>query len=484
MQTEISVNNYLLILPEALLAILAMVLLVAGVFMGNKGTRTICRGAVFSLVIASMALFGIDWSREQLFGGMFVMDGFAGFMKVLILLGLIVTLSMSIRYLHQEQINRFEYPVLALLAGIGMMLMVSANDLLSMYVSLELQAVCLYVLASFHRDMARSAEAGIKYYVLGAISSAMLLFGASIIYGFTGSTNFGEISSQISDLAENDIAILAGLVFILAGLAFKISAVPFHMWTPDVYEGSPTCSTTFFAVVPKLAALALIIRLLFGPFGYIAPQWGQIIYFMSVASMALGAFAALRQENIKRLMAYSAIGHIGYALIGVTVGTEAALGATLFYMMIYMVMAAGAFAVILVMRRDNFAIEDIADLSGLVKVRPYTAYAMVIIMFSLSGIPPLAGFFGKLLIFQEAIRGEYYILAVAGVLTTVVAAFYYLRVIKVILFDEVVDELDEARSFSCRAVMLISSVFVLAFAFVPEPFIRIASNAAGSLLAG
>ncbi len=476
-------QNYFAILPEVFLTLSALVLLVVGVFLGNKGTRTISQSALYCLVITGVLLLGINWDRTTLFNGMFLMDGFAGVMKLLVVGGLATALAMSIRYLYQEQINRFEYPVLVMFAGLGMMLMISANNLLAVYVGLELQSLCLYVLATFHRDMLRSAEAGLKYFVLGAVSSGLFLFGASLIYGLTGNTGFSVIASYLGDAESIGIGVLAGLLFIISGMAFKISAVPFHMWTPDVYNGAPTSATALFAIAPKVAAIALLIRLLTGPFEITFEYWSQIIWFLSAASMILGAFAALKQENIKRLMGYSAIGHIGYVLIGVAIGTQESIAASLLYLLVYMFMTAGTFAVILVMRRDNFALEDITDLSGVSKVRPYTAYTMLLMMLSMSGIPPLAGFFAKFSVFQAAIIEGYFVLAVIGVLTSVVAAFYYLRIVKVILFDEIIDPLDASESFSCRAVMLVASVFVLLFAIRPDPIIDMMQTTATTLFA-
>ncbi len=479
-------NDYLPVLPEAFLVVSALALLIAGAFTGNRATRMISQIAIYCVVVAGLILAGIEWDRTVLFGGMFVMDEFAGVMKLVILAGVAVSLGMSIRYLYQERINRFEYPFLVLFAGVGMMLMVSANNLLALYVGLELQSLCLYALAAFHRDMIRSAEAGLKYFVLGALSSGMTLFGISLVYGLSGSLGFEDLARGLAEHGQGGASfpILLALVFILAGVSFKITAAPFHMWAPDVYHGAPTSATAFFAIVPKVAAMSVLIRLLFDPFQDFYEVWGQIVYFLSVASMFVGAFAALVQVNIKRLMAYSAIGHIGYALIGVAVGTQDSVTATLLYLAIYSVMAAGTFAVILVMRRDNFPLEDIADLSGLAGSRPFTAYAMVIMMFSLSGIPPLAGFFAKFSIFQTAIDEGFYVLAVIGVVTTVVAAFYYLRVVKVIMFDELLDSLDVTQSFSCRAAMLAASLFALLFWFYPQPLIVLMDGAAATLLSG
>lgn len=341
-----------------------------------------------------------------------------------------------------------------------MMLMVSANNFLALYMGLELQALSLYVLAAFHRNSARSSEAGIKYFVLGALSSGMLLFGISLIYGFTGSIDFGVVGNTLEALESVPLGVIFGLVFILAGLAFKISAAPFHMWTPDVYQGAPTAVTALFAMVPKIAAMALLMRLLFDPFAALSDQWGQIIYFLALMSMLVGAFAAIAQDNIKRLLAYSSIGNMGYALVGVAVGTAAGAGAVVLYLTIYMVMTAGVFAVVMSMRRQGLSVFKISDLSGLSQTSPALAYSMAILMFSMSGIPPAAGFFGKLVVFNAAVAEGYYVLAVVGVLSSVVAAYYYLRVVKVMFFDEPEDAFDKDMPFARRAVLLISILFV------------------------
>ncbi len=473
--------NLIPLLPEIFLSMIAMGLLIVGVSQGNKVTPVICWACAGGLAIAALLLLGMNWDTHVVLNGMFVFDQFAGFMKLLIILGLITALALSVQYLEQEHMARFEYPILVVLAGVGMMMMVSANNLLALYIGLELQSLSLYVLAAFNRNSLRSAEAGIKYFILGALSSGMLLFGISLIYGFTGSIDFTVIGQSLGGLETIPFGVTFGLVFILAGLAFKISAVPFHMWTPDVYQGAPTCVTALFAIVPKVAAMALLMRLLFDPFMAAQEQWMQIIYFISLASMALGAFAAIAQENIKRLLAYSSIGNMGYALIGIVAGSPEGAGAVVLYILIYMVMTAGVFAIVIGMRRENIAAEQISDLGGLSKTHPVQAYAMAIFMFSMSGIPPLAGFFGKLFIFQAAVAQEFYILATLGILTSVVAAYYYLRIIKVMFFDEAVDGFDQAMPFARRAVLFIAVVFLLAFIIRPEAIIESAQSAASAL---
>lgn len=472
------------VLPELFLAVAGMFLLVAGVLRGNSATRPVSWGVMWAFVIAAFFLLGTEWDRVTLFNGMFVMDQFAGFMKLLILLGLSASIALSVRYLYQENMARFEFPLLILFAGIGMMLMVSANNLLALYVGLELQSLSLYVLAAFHRDHAKSAEAGMKYFVLGALASGMLLFGCSLMYGFTGTLDYAGIDAALSSVQGTEMGMVLGLVFILAGIAFKISAVPFHMWTPDVYEGSPTAVTALFAIVPKVAAMAVLMRLLFGPLGSVVDEWQQVVWFLAAASMIIGAFAGIAQDNIKRLMAYSSIGNMGYALMGVAAGTENGAGAVVVYMTLYMVMSAGVFGIILMMRRNGMAAERIADLSGLSRSNPAMAYAMVILLFSMTGIPPMAGFFGKLMVFQAAMAAEMYVLAVLGVLSSVVAAFYYLRVIKVMFFDEVSDPFDKQVAFAKRAVIAVSVVFVLIFILSPDTLIDSSRAAASALFAG
>jgi NADH-quinone oxidoreductase subunit N len=481
--TSLALTDLLPAMPEIFLALIGMVLLVLGVVRGNEGTNAICWAAVWAFVIAGILMLGLDWGRHVTLGGMFVMDGFAGYMKLLVLGGLALSLILSIRYLEQEGLQRFEYPILVIFAGLGMFIMLSAHNMLSVYMGLELQSLALYVLATFHRDHVKSAEAGIKYFVLGALASGMLLFGISLIYGYTGTFDFTVMAQSLSSLEETNMAVVVGLVFILVGLAFKISAVPFHMWTPDVYEGAPMSVTALFAIVPKVALLGLMMRVLYEPFGAVAGQWQQVIWFLSAASMSVAAFAAIAQNNIKRLMAYSSIGHMGYALIGVIVGTSAGTTAVLVYMALYMVMSAGAFGIIMSMRRNGMAVEQISDLAGLSRNNPLLAYGFAFLLLSMAGIPPLAGFFGKLMIFQSAIAGGYYILAVLGVLTSVVSAYYYIRLIKVMFFDEAADEFDNLQDRARRIVVLASVLFVCLFIFNPAPLVEVSRTAAAALFA-
>lgn len=482
--SEMTLLSIVPALPELFLAVSGMALLVVGVLRGNGGTVHLSWAVMWCFLLAAMFLLGLHWDRVTLFHEMFVMDRFAAFMKLLILIGLTGSIALSVRYLYQEQIARFEYPLLVLFAGIGMLIMVSANSLLSMYVGLELQSLSLYVLASFHRDSVKSAEAGMKYFVLGALASGMLLFGCSLIYGFTGALEFGDIDTALRSAPGVNMGMILGLVFLLAGLAFKVSAVPFHMWTPDVYEGAPTSVTALFAIVPKVAAMGLLMRLLFVAFGSVIGDWQQVIWFLSAASMVVGAFAALTQENIKRLLAYSSIGNMGYALMGIAAGTQQGAGAVVLYMTLYMIMTTGTFGVVLIMRRNGMAAERISDLAGLSRNSPVLAYSLAILMLSMAGIPPLAGFFGKLMVFQAAVSQGLFTLAVLGVLSSVVAAYYYLRIVKVMFFDEAQEPFDKQMAFGKRAVIAVSVAFTVFFVLSPDTLIETTRNAAAVLFIG
>ncbi|WP_374308646.1 NADH-quinone oxidoreductase subunit NuoN [Dongia sp.] len=463
--------------PEIFLAIASLVLLVIGVSLGDKRMRVIAWASVAALVVA-IALAITDSASGTAFNGLFVADGFGRFAKVLSVGAAALAIIMSLDYAEREGMARFELPLLMLLASLGMALMISANDLISLYVGLELQSLALYVVAAIRRDTVKSTEAGLKYFVLGALSSGMLLYGSSLIYGFTGSTNFSVLASSLS--GDAGLGLIVGIVFLCAGLAFKVSAVPFHMWTPDVYEGAPTPITAFFAAAPKMAAIALFTRVLVGPFGDLVGQWQQIIIFISVASMILGAVAAIRQKNIKRLMAYSSIGNVGYALVGLATGTQEGVSGLLTYMAIYIVMTIGSFAVILAMRRKGQAVEEISDLAGLSRSQPGLAYALAIFMFSMAGIPPFAGFFGKLFVFMAAIQAGLNVVAVIGVLASVVSAFYYIRVIKVMFFDQPAEAFD--RVGPTLRLVLIATVFVITFGFLAgSPFFDMTADAASVL---
>ncbi len=469
-------------LPELFLAVMSMVLLLYGAYRGNRGTGELIAATCVVFVIALLLLVFGDEGTQVAFNGLFVVDAFAVFLKVLILIGAGLGLIISYRYLKAEGLRRFEYPVLTLLAVLGMMMMVSANDLISLYVGLEVQSLALYVMAAFHRDTVRSTEAGLKYFVLGALSSGMLLYGCSMIYGFAGSTGFDTIATVLGEGGQSDmIGIIVGIVFLAAGLAFKVSAVPFHMWTPDVYEGAPTPVTAFFAVAPKIAAIGLFLRVLVEPFGDLVAQWQQIIVAISIMSMVLGAFAALAQRNIKRLMAYSSIGHIGFALVGLAAATPDGVASVLIYMAIYLAMNVGTFACILCMRRKGRAVEAIDDLAGLARHQRGMALALTIFMFSMAGIPPLAGFLGKLFVFRAAIEAELYTLAVIGVLASVVSAFYYLRIVKLMWFDEAAEPLEQPIGGTLATVMLITAIVTALFIVYPAPLMDGAEVAARSL---
>src|SRR5437899_2836406 len=390
---------------------------------------------------------------------------------------------MGMRHNEEHGIARFEFPVLVLLATTGMMVMISANDLITLYVGLELQNLALYVVAAFNRDSVRSSEAGLKYFVLGALSSGMLLYGASLIYGFTGTTAFDDLTKLLTSSMPVETGVLIGLVFVVVGLAFKVSAVPFHMWTPDVYEGAPTPVSAFFAVAPKLAALALFIRFLIEPFGALIGEWRQIIIFLSIASMVLGAVAAIAQQNIKRLMAYSSIGHVGYALIGLAAGTANGIRGVLVYLAIYLFMTVGTWAAILCMRQKGQMLEGISDLSGLGRSQPGVALALAIFMFAMAGIPPTAGFFSKLYIFLAAIDAHLVGLAVIGVVTSVVGAFYYLRIVKVMYFDEPLGVFDRPIAVELKWVLAVTAVVTMFFILLPDPIVGSADAAAAALFA-
>jgi len=471
-------------LPEVFLAVAGMILLMLGVFRGKGGTRLVLSLTVATLALAFVMVAVSMGRSETALGGLFIADAFGDFMKLLVLAGSSVTLVMAMRYIEREDMARFEYPVLILFATLGMLLMISANDMLSLYLGLELQSLSLYVVAAFRRDHLRSSEAGLKYFVLGALSSGMLLYGISMIYGFAGTTSFDVLAAQLGGEGAVGIGLLVGIVFLAAGLAFKISAVPFHMWTPDVYEGAPTPVTAFFATAPKVAAMALIVRVMVGPFGDLLDQWQQIIWFISIASMVLGALAAINQTNIKRLMAYSSIGHVGYALIGLAAGSELGVTGILLYLTIYIVMNLGTFACILCMRQKDVMVERIEDLKGLSKTHPAMALALAIFMFSMAGIPPLVGFFGKFYIFLAAIEAELYVLAVIGVLSSVVGAFYYLRIIKLMYFDDPIESFDRPIGREMSIILAATSLLIVLLTIGIAPVLDGSAMAAASLFQG
>ncbi|MDX1484379.1 MAG: NADH-quinone oxidoreductase subunit NuoN [Alphaproteobacteria bacterium] len=469
-------------LPEAFLAISIMALLMIGVFRGDASTRVVCWFSVAVAFVAIVVVLGTSAGPGQAFGGIFIADAFARYAKVLVLIGTALALMLSLAYIEREDLARFEYPILFLFACLGMLMMISANDLIALYVGLELQSLALYVAAAFRRDSLRSPEAGLKYFVLGALSSGMLLYGASLVYGFAGTTGFEGIAKVVAGGAP--IGVLVGLIFITAGLAFKVSAVPFHMWTPDVYQGAPTSVTAFFAIAPKVAAMALFVRVLVGPFAPIAAQWQQVVVLIAILSMVLGAFAAINQRNIKRLMAYSSIGNVGYMLVGLAAGTEAGVRGVLIYLAIYLMMTAGTFACILCMRIHGRMVEEIDDLAGLARTRPLLALALGVFMFSLAGIPPLAGFFGKLYVFLAAVEAGLYGLAVIGVLASVVAAYYYVRIVKIMYFDEPAETFDRLPGREVGVVVVGTGLFTALFFILPSPILGAAAAAAKSLFAG
>ncbi len=470
-------------LPEIFLAVAAMVLLLVGAIRRDSGVVSITWLSVLALAVAFVLLLTVPTDGVVTFAGMFVGDAFAVFMKTLVLLGAGLTLIIALDYLKREGMARFEYPVLILFATVGMLMMVSANDLISLYMGLELQSLSLYIVAAFKRDSQRSTEAGLKYFVLGALSSGMLLYGSSLIYGFTGTTNFTALAEMVrGGQIELGLGLIVGIVFLTAGLAFKISAVPFHMWTPDVYEGAPTPVTAFFAVAPKVAAVALFLRSMLAPFPEFADQWRQIIVFISIASMILGAFAAIGQTNIKRLMAYSSIANMGYALIGLAAGTQEGVRGVLIYMAIYLAMTAGTFGCILCMRQKGGMVENISDLAGLSRNNPGMGLALGIFMLSMAGIPPLAGFFGKFYVFMAAINVGLYTLAVIGVVTSVVGAFYYLRIVRIVYFDTPAEPFERPIGAPMTLVLTGTGLFTLLFFVYPAPLVGAAQTAAAALL--
>ena len=467
------------ILPEMVLAILSMALLMFGAFRKGDQSDTASTAAMISLAVAAVLVLWSGGGRQEAFAGAIVVDSFARLMKLLVLFGSAVTIGLSMDFMKRDGSRRFEYPVLVLLATTGMMMMISANNLIALYMGLELQSLALYVVAAINRDSARASEAGLKYFVLGALSSGMLLYGASLIYGFTGSTSFPEIATALQASGAT-LGVVFGLVFIIAGLAFKVSAVPFHMWTPDVYEGAPTPVTAFFAAAPKVAAMALFTRVMVSPFAHVVPQWQQILVFVAIASMALGAFAAIGQSNIKRLLAYSSIGHMGFALVGLAAGTQEGVQGVVIYMLIYMIMTLGTFACVIAMRRHGHQVEEISDLAGLGRNNPALGFVLAMLMFSLAGIPPLAGFFAKYFVFLAAVKSGLYVMAVLGVVASVVGAYYYLRIVKIMYFDEPAEAFD-ALEGEVKLVAYASGAFTLLFALFANPLLELAAQAAQSL---
>src|SRR5215204_2700772 len=465
------------VLPEIVLALGAMALLMFGAFSGQDSARVANWLSILLLVVAGAVVVWLPQGTLITFGGSFVVDQFARFLKLLALTGSATAILMSMDYFAARQQEKFEYAVLIVLSTAGMLMLISAADLIALYLGLELMSLALYVVAAIERDSVRATEAGLKYFVLGALSSGMLLYGASLIYGFTGTVSFAGIAQAAG---QGGIGLTFGLVFLFAGFCFKVSAVPFHMWTPDVYEGAPTPVTAFFAAAPKIAAIAIFVRATISAFPGIASQWQQIIVFVSIASMLLGAFAAIGQRNIKRLMAYSSIGHMGFALIGLAAGTAEGVQGVLVYMSIYLAMTLGTFAVVLSMRRPEGPVEEIADLAGLARTNPGMAFFLAMLLFSLAGIPPLAGFFAKFYVFLAAMQAGLYMLAVIGVLASVVGAYYYLLIVKIMYFDEPAPGFVPMPGM-LKVVLGVSGVFNLLFFAYPAPLLNAATAAAKSL---
>jgi NADH-quinone oxidoreductase subunit N len=478
-EAPFAVPSVLPALPEILIAVGAMLMLMLGAFRGNGARRQIDMVGIGFLAAALIVVLTRSDATVVTFGGSFVIDGFTRVMKALTLIASILAIVMSWSYLKANKLEMFEYSVLILLATLGMMMMISANDLIALYLGLELQSLALYVIASIHRDDAKSSEAGLKYFVLGALSSGMLLYGASLIYGYTGNVNFTSIAAVLEGRAGTGATF--GLVFVTAGLAFKISAVPFHMWTPDVYEGSPTPVTAFFAGAPKMAAMALLVRVMVDAFPAITREWQQIIAFIAIASMVLGAFAAIGQQNLKRLMAYSSIGNMGYALVGLAAGNQEGVQGVVVFLATYLVTTLGVFACIMGLRGERQHVETIGDLAGLSRTNPTIAAVLALLMFSLIGIPPLAGFFGKFYVFAAAIKAELFLLAVIGVVASVVSAFYYLRIIKVMYMDEPVGVYAPVAP-ELQAVAVASGALTGLFMVVAGPIVAMAAVAARALL--
>lgn len=468
--------------PEIILLAGAVILLMYGAFRGARATGGITLLAVATMMFAASQL-QLGAPAELGLNDLFVTDAFSQFIKLVILISASLVVGMSFDWLAHEEHKKFEYPVLVLLSTLGMLVMVSANDLLTLYLGLELSSLALYVLAAYDRDNPVSAEAGLKYFVLGALASGLMLFGSSLVYGYMGSTNFtviADLLSQRSD-AEGGVAYgaIVGMVLLVIGFSFKISAVPFHMWTPDVYQGAPTPVTMLFATAPKLAAMAVFIRLLMQPFADMLPDWQNILAIIAVASMAVGAFGALTQSNIKRLLAYGSIGHIGYTLVGLAAGTPEGIKAVLIYLTLYAFMSVGTFGFVLFMRRAGEQVESLDDLKGLSKTHPRAALFMLIMMFSMAGVPPFAGFYGKMFVFLAAMQAELYTLAVVGVLTSVVAAFYYLKIIKLMYFDEPELGIERYVPFVSRVVLFICALVTALFFLYPATLLDAAATAAG-----
>lgn len=481
------IENLQVIMPEIATALFALWALIYGVFKGRKAFEHISMFSILFFIAMTVSLFMLLPNYilpVNVFSGLYVQDGFSVIVKILLCLGAIVSLIFIRADMKKTGIARFEAPVLVVLSVLGMFFMVSSHDFLTLYVGLEMQSLALYILASFNRNSSRAAEAGMKYFILGALASGMILFGISFVYGFAGHTGFSVINEALANEADLHTGVIVGMAFILVGFAFKLSAVPFHMWTPDVYHGAPASVTAFFAIVPKLAAIALLIRMLYDVFPNLQEDWTQIIYFLSAASMIVGAFAGLVQKSIRRLLAYSAIGNMGYAMMGIVAFGVDGISSVIIYMAIYMIMTAGVFGIILSLRHAEFSLEEIDDLAGLSKQYPLYTYILALLMFSLAGIPPMAGFFAKLVVFNAVIAEGYIILAILGVVTSVVAAFYYLRIIKLMFFDDVAagqEDISILKSVSLKTVVLTSGVIVAVFSLYPSLLFNLATHISHSL---
>ena len=466
------ISNLNIILPEIFLTLSIFSILMIGVFTKNS-FNLIFNLSSLIIVITALIIFNSSNEREKIFLDSFERDAFSNFFKTLILVASLFVLNSSRAFITDNNLNKFEYPIIVLLSILGMFFMVSSNDLILFYLGLELQSLALYILASMDRDNLKSTESGIKYFVLSALSSGLLLYGCSLLYGFTGTTNFELIANELN---SKNVGSIFAMVFILVGLAFKVSAVPFHMWTPDVYEGAPTSITSFFAVVPKVAGLAVLIKFMHIPFSNILSEWQTIIVFISIASMILGAVAAIVQKNIKRLLAYSSIGHIGYALAGVATGAKSGYESSIIYIFLYVVMNIGAFSCLYLLKKDGSYRENISDLSGISKKNPILALSFLIILFSLAGIPPLGGFFAKFYIFTSVLEQKMYLLAIIGLLATVISAFYYLKIIKIIYFDDSLVTFENVKNKFAQGTILVSCSIIVSFFLYPSLINNIVSS--------
>jgi len=465
-------NNLNILLPEVFLTLSIFSILMIGVFIKNSFNLIFNLSSLILIITIGIILNNPN-NQEKIFLDSFTRDGFSNFFKIMILISSLFVLNSSKNYILDNKLGKFEYPIIILLSILGMFFMVSSNDIILFYLGLELQSLSLYILASMDRDNLKSSESGIKYFVLSALSSGLLLYGCSLLYGFTGSTNFDLIADQLNK--DNTGAVFA-MVFILVGLAFKVSAVPFHMWTPDVYEGAPTAITSYFAVVPKVAGFAVLIKFMLIPFSNILAEWQTIIIFMSIASMILGSVAAIGQKNIKRLLAYSSIGHIGYALAGVATGVVSGYESSIIYIAIYVIMNIGAFSCLYLLKKDGEYKENISDLSGISKKHPILAISFLLILFSLAGIPPLGGFFAKFYVFTAVLEQQMYTLAIIGLLTTVISAFYYLKIIKTIYFDDSLITFDPTKNIFAKVSILISCGIITTFFLYPAIFNDVVSS--------